>query len=102
MGADKLLGNGDMLFLWLSKTSTLVRGQGTFLGDDENGKGDGNVKHGQNFVNELVNLKVEDPEDAPTNAENLRKRDDLYEMPRSIVSSAMVAAASRYCNAHWV
>ena len=30
MGADKLLGNGDMLFL-LPGTSTLLRGQGTYL-----------------------------------------------------------------------
>ena len=34
MGADKLLGNGDMLFLWPG-TSTLTRGQGTYLSDDE-------------------------------------------------------------------
>ena len=34
MGADKLLGNGDMLFLWPG-TSTLLRGQGTYLSDDE-------------------------------------------------------------------
>ena len=33
-GADKLLGNGDMLFLWPG-TSTLIRGQGTFLSDAE-------------------------------------------------------------------
>ena len=34
MGADKLLGNGDMLFLWPG-TSTLIRGQGTYVSDDE-------------------------------------------------------------------
>ena len=34
MGADKLLGNGDMLFLWPG-TSTLLRGQGTYLSDEE-------------------------------------------------------------------
>ena len=34
MGADKLLGNGDMLFL-SPGTSTLMRGQGTYLTDDE-------------------------------------------------------------------
>ena len=79
MGADKLLGNGDMLFLWPG-TSTLLRGQGTYLGDDEIEKVTDSVsKHGQNFVNELVNLKVEESGDAPTNSENLRKRDDLYE-----------------------
>ncbi len=33
-GADKLLGNGDMLFLWPG-TSTLIRGQGTYLSDEE-------------------------------------------------------------------
>ena len=34
MGADKLLGNGDMLFLWPG-TSTLLRGQGTYVSDEE-------------------------------------------------------------------
>jgi len=34
MGAEKLLGNGDMLFL-SPGTSTMLRGQGTFLSDDE-------------------------------------------------------------------
>jgi S-DNA-T family DNA segregation ATPase FtsK/SpoIIIE len=34
MGAERLLGNGDMLFLWPG-TSTLIRGQGTYLSDDE-------------------------------------------------------------------
>ena len=34
MGRDKLLGNGDMLFLWPG-TSTVIRGQGTYLSDDE-------------------------------------------------------------------
>ncbi len=34
MGADKLLGNGDMLFLWPG-TSMLLRGQGTYVSDDE-------------------------------------------------------------------
>ena len=34
MGADKLLGNGDMLFL-SPGTSQLLRGQGAYVGDDE-------------------------------------------------------------------
>jgi S-DNA-T family DNA segregation ATPase FtsK/SpoIIIE len=34
MGADKLLGNGDMLYL-APGTSHLTRSQGTFVGDDE-------------------------------------------------------------------
>ncbi len=34
MGADKLLGNGDMLFL-SPGTSKLLRGQGTYVSDEE-------------------------------------------------------------------
>ncbi len=63
MGADKLLGNGDMLFLWPG-TSTLLRGQGTYLSDDEINAIVDVVSTGeQNFVNELVNMKVEKPDD---------------------------------------
>ncbi len=62
MGADKLLGNGDMLFLWPG-TSTLLRGQGTYLSDDEINAVVEHCSTGeQNFVNELVNLKVKDEE----------------------------------------
>jgi S-DNA-T family DNA segregation ATPase FtsK/SpoIIIE len=77
MGADKLLGNGDMLFLWPG-TSTLLRGQGTYLGDDEINKIVDCVSQGeQNFVKELVNMKVESPDGAGPG--KLPKRDDLYE-----------------------
>lgn len=83
-GADRLLGYGDMLFL-SSGTSTLMRGQGTYLGDDEidrivdycGSKGE------QNFVRELVQLKVEDKEEGE--AVELKKRDDLYEDAIEIV-----------------
>src|SRR6185436_14322565 len=62
MGADKLLGNGDMLFLFPG-TSMLLRGQGTYLGDDEINKIVEFCCRGgqQNFVSELVNMKVEAP-----------------------------------------
>jgi DNA segregation ATPase FtsK/SpoIIIE, S-DNA-T family len=86
MGADKLLGNGDMLFLWPG-TSTLLRGQGTYLDDDEidrvvefvssNGE--------QNFVHELVNIKVETKGDENPAGGELKKRDDLYEAAVDIV-----------------
>ncbi len=79
MGADKLLGNGDMLFLWPG-TSTLLRGQGTYLSDDEINRVVDHCSTGeQNFVSELVNLKVKDETegDEPSLA-NLRKRDELY------------------------
>lgn len=86
MGADKLLGNGDMLFLWPG-TSMLLRGQGTYLGDDEiNAVVDHCSTGEQNFVNELVNLKIKTDEEgdgaAPT---ALKKRDDIYPAAVDIV-----------------
>ncbi len=63
MGADKLLGNGDMLFLWPG-TSTLLRGQGTYLSDEEINRVCDHCSTGeQNFVHELVNLQVKSEED---------------------------------------
>lgn len=83
MGADKLLGNGDMLFLWPG-TSSLLRGQGTFLSDDEINSVVDFVSTGeQNFVKELVQLKVE--EGATGGGGELKKRDDLYESAVDVV-----------------
>lgn len=77
-GADKLLGNGDMLFLGQG-TSQLMRGQGTFLDDDEIESVTEAVSTGeQNFVNELVNLKI-DGDDAEEEVIEVKKRDELYE-----------------------
>ena len=60
MGADKLLGNGDMLFLWPG-TSTLIRGQGTYLSDDEINRVIAAVATSEpQFVKELVQLKTAD------------------------------------------
>jgi S-DNA-T family DNA segregation ATPase FtsK/SpoIIIE len=87
MGADKLLGNGDMLFLWPG-TSTLLRGQGTYLSDEEiNSIVDHCSRGEQNFVQELVNMKVKDPvadEDGPKPGA-LKKRDELYEAAVDLV-----------------
>lgn len=86
MGADKLLGNGDMLFLWPG-TSMLLRGQGTYLSDEEiNAVVDHCSTGEQNFVNELVNLKIKeegDGEEVTIGA--LKKRDDLYEAAVDVV-----------------
>jgi S-DNA-T family DNA segregation ATPase FtsK/SpoIIIE len=83
MGADKLLGNGDMLFLWPG-TSTLLRGQGTYLSDDEIESIVDCVSRGeQHFVNELVNIKVNNAEGAEPG--QLQKRDELYESAVDIV-----------------
>ena len=84
MGAEKLLGNGDMLVLWPG-TSTIIRGQGTFLGDEEiNGVVDEVSKCKQNFVEELVHMKVErDGDSALPGA--ARKNDELYDAAIEIV-----------------
>jgi DNA segregation ATPase FtsK/SpoIIIE, S-DNA-T family len=85
MGADKLLGNGDMLFLWPG-TSTLLRGQGTYLSDDEiNAVVDHCSTGEQNFVNELVNLKVKEEEGEEPKLNMLKKRDELYAAAVEIV-----------------
>ena len=77
-GAEKLLGNGDMLFLGPG-TSNLLRGQGTFLSDDEIDAITDSVSTGeQNFVNELVNMKVESEDDNENFSEKLKNRDALY------------------------
>jgi S-DNA-T family DNA segregation ATPase FtsK/SpoIIIE len=77
MGADKLLGNGDMLFLWPG-TSTLLRGQGTYVSDDEiNAVMDVVGTTEQQFVRELVQLKA--TEAAGEEGKKLPNRDELYE-----------------------
>ena len=61
MGADKLLGNGDMLFLWPG-FSTLIRGQGTYLSDDEINRVIESVATSEpQYVKELVQLKAAEP-----------------------------------------
>lgn len=87
-GADKLLGMGDMLFLWPG-TSTLLRGQGTYLSDEEIDLITDTVSTGeQNFVHELVNIKVAVEGEGDANGEGpkaLENRDELYEEAISIV-----------------
>ena len=86
-GADKLLGNGDMLFLWPG-TSTLIRGQGTYLSDDEIDSVCDHCSMGeQNFVGELMNLKVAKEEEAGdgTSMDAIKKRDELYDSAIEVV-----------------
>jgi DNA segregation ATPase FtsK/SpoIIIE, S-DNA-T family len=86
MGAEKLLGMGDMLFL-TPGTSQLLRGQGTYLSDDEINCVVDFVSTGeQNFVSELVTLKPKDENGGTgTTTEAMRKRDALYEGAVEIV-----------------
>jgi len=86
MGADKLLGNGDMLFMG-NGTSMLLRGQGTYLSDEEINQLVDHCSTGeQNFVHELVNLKIKEEgeeDDEPVAA--FKKRDELYEAAVDVV-----------------
>lgn len=82
MGADKLLGNGDMLFLWPG-TGTLLRGQGTYLSDDEIGKLIAAVGTTEpDFVKELVQLKTTLPDG---DKRKFSDRDELYEAAIDVV-----------------
>jgi S-DNA-T family DNA segregation ATPase FtsK/SpoIIIE len=83
MGADKLLGNGDMLFLWPG-TSTLIRGQGTYLSDDEINRVIAAVATTEpQYVKELVQLKAREP--APPAKGGMSHRDELYEAAVDLV-----------------
>ncbi len=87
MGADKLLGNGDMLFMG-NGTSLLLRGQGTYLSDEEiNALVDHCSTGEQNFVHELVNLKVKEEvdEESEVTPGSFKKRDELYEAAVDVV-----------------
>lgn len=84
MGADKLLGNGDMLFL-SPGTSMLLRGQGTYLSDDEITKVVDFVgTDDQQFATELMQLKTEEEQEA-TAGPGFKERDDLYEAAVDVV-----------------
>lgn len=84
MGADKLLGNGDMLFLWPG-TSTLLRGQGAYVSDEEiTGVVNFVGTNEQQFVQELVALKPVGAEGEGGKAA-FSNRDDLYEAAIDIV-----------------
>ncbi|RIK80004.1 MAG: DNA translocase FtsK [Planctomycetota bacterium] len=86
MGADKLLGNGDMLFL-SPGTSQLLRGQGTFLSDDEITRVTEFVAtDSPQFARELIELKTKDEQEvAAPGAGGLKNRDELYEAAVDIV-----------------
>src|SRR5207244_4139857 len=82
MGAEKLLGKGDMLFLQPG-TSTILRSQGTYASDEEITRVVEHLKCDEPcYATELIQLK--------TSAEGggidkMRARDDVYEQAVDIV-----------------
>lgn len=81
MGAEKLLGRGDMLFLQPG-TSTIVRAQGTYASDKEIAKVVAHLECEPDFAKELLQV----PSGAKkSRMEELRARDELYEAAVEIV-----------------
>ena len=85
MGADKLLGNGDMLFL-SPGTSTLLRGQGTYVSDDEINKVVEFVGTTEpEFVKELVSLKPAGGDGEKGENPWKNRGDDMYEAAIDVI-----------------
>jgi S-DNA-T family DNA segregation ATPase FtsK/SpoIIIE len=84
MGADKLLGNGDMLFL-IPGTSHIVRAQGTYVSDAEvNRVCEYLQQYPVEFTRELVQMQVGGIGGKDRGA-GLKERDDLYEPAIEVV-----------------
>ncbi|MCH8840628.1 MAG: DNA translocase FtsK 4TM domain-containing protein, partial [Planctomycetes bacterium] len=84
MGADKLLGNGDMLYL-SPGTSQLLRGQGTYLSDDEiTAVVDFVATDSPQFARELIELKTKDELEAAALGA-IKNRDEMYEAAVDVV-----------------
>lgn len=78
MGADRLLGKGDMLFL-PPGTSQLARAQGTYASDGEIRRVVEAIEGDPCYAQELVQLKVKADDDGPGRGDGApRPKDDLY------------------------
>ncbi len=82
MGADKLLGNGDMLFL-IPGTSHIIRAQGTYVSDSEVTRVcDYLQQYPLEFSRELVQSQVGGGKEKGA---GLKERDELYEPAIEVV-----------------
>src|SRR5205823_3974988 len=84
MGADKLLGKGDMLFLQPG-TGTLIRSQGTYASDEEITRVVGRLECEPCYAQELVQLSTVAKDGDGNSVDNLKARDDLYEQAIEVV-----------------
>jgi S-DNA-T family DNA segregation ATPase FtsK/SpoIIIE len=84
MGADKLLGKGDMLFLQPG-TSSIIRAQGTFASDDELRRVTEYLEAEPEFAPELVSLGTAAASGDGNAGDKLKARDDMYEQAIEIV-----------------
>jgi S-DNA-T family DNA segregation ATPase FtsK/SpoIIIE len=84
MGADKLLGKGDLLFLQPG-TSTILRAQGTYASDEEIRRVVAHIEAEPEFAPELVTLGASAGDGKGGLGERLRARDELYEQAIEII-----------------
>jgi S-DNA-T family DNA segregation ATPase FtsK/SpoIIIE len=85
MGAERLLGNGDMLFL-VPGTSNIVRAQGTYVSDKEvHGVCQYLERYPVEFSRELLQLQVSGGPGGKDRGAALKERDELYEPAIEIV-----------------
>ena len=85
MGADRLLGNGDMLFL-IPGTSHIIRAQGTYVSDGEVTRISQYLeRYPVEFSRELLQLQVGGGGGGKERGAALKERDDLYEPAIEVV-----------------
>jgi S-DNA-T family DNA segregation ATPase FtsK/SpoIIIE len=85
MGADRLLGNGDMLFL-IPGTSHIIRAQGTYVSDGEVTRISQYLeRYPVEFSRELLQLQVGGGGGGKERGAALKERDELYEPAIEVV-----------------
>jgi len=85
MGAEKLLGKGDMLFLQ-PNTSQIVRAQGAYASDEEISRVVGKLEvENPAFDAELLCLEQSAADGKGGMMERIQKRDELYEQAIEVV-----------------
>jgi S-DNA-T family DNA segregation ATPase FtsK/SpoIIIE len=85
MGAERLLGNGDMLFL-IPGTSQIIRAQGTYVSENEvKGLSKYLERYPVEFSRELLQLQVGGGPGGKDRGAALKERDELYEPAIEIV-----------------
>lgn len=83
IGAEKLLGKGDMLFLQPG-TSTIMRAQGTYASDEEITRVVGHLECEPAYSRELIQLKTSGGSRGKA-ADAIEERDELYQAAIEVV-----------------